>query len=248
MSTILVVDDEPHIHEIVGSYLAREGHAVTFAADGDAALAAAAATQPDLIVLDVMLPGRSGFDVLRELRATGNQAAVILLTARDDVIDRVAGLEIGADDYVTKPFEPRELVARVGAVLRRASSSRPAGPGGPDGLIPTAAPATPPSTPGGVLRYLDIEIDQPAREARRGDLDLGLTKAEFDLLTALASQPGITLTRAQLGDRVFGEAFEAFDRTIDSHVKNLRRKLGRRPDGLEYIETVRGIGYRAARQ
>ena len=124
MSTILVVDDEPHIREIVGSYLAREGHEVRYAADGDAALAAALVGEPDLIVLDVMLPGRSGFDVLRELRAAGGRSAVILLTARDDVIDRVAGLEIGADDYVTKPFEPREVVARVGAVLRRLGAVR----------------------------------------------------------------------------------------------------------------------------
>ncbi len=251
MSTILVVDDEPHIREIVGSYLAREGYAVTYAADGDSALALASDSPPDLIVLDVMLPGRSGFDVLRELRASGNPAAVILLTARDDVIDRVAGLEIGADDYVTKPFEPREVVARVGAVLRRTAAQRattqtgafaPAGATGATGAAEFASPFA------GVIAYLDLEIDQPAREVRRAGSDLGLTRAEFDLLAALAAQPGVTLTRSQLGDRVFGEAFDAFDRTIDSHVKNLRRKLGERPGGLEYIETVRGVGYRAARQ
>jgi two-component system OmpR family response regulator len=245
MSAILVVDDEPHIREIVGSYLAREGHSVTYAADGDAALASASDSPPDLIVLDVMLPGRSGFDVLRELRASGSQAAVILLTARDDVIDRVAGLEIGADDYVTKPFEPREVVARAGAVLRRTAAQRaisPAGATGPAGAAEASGPSA------GVLVYLDLEIDQPAREVRRAGADLGLTRAEFDLLATLAAQPGVTLTRSQLGDRVFGEAFDAFDRTIDSHVKNLRRKLGQRPAGSEYIETVRGIGYRAARQ
>jgi two-component system OmpR family response regulator len=240
MSRILVVDDEPHIREIVGSYLAREGHTVSFAGDGDTALATAHEEQPDLIVLDVMLPGRSGFDVLRELRTTGSPAAVILLTARDDVIDRVAGLEIGADDYVTKPFEPREVVARVGAVLRRTAATRAASPA-------SSAEANP-ATAADVLRYLDIEIDPPAREVRRAGVDLGLTRAEFDLLLALASQPGITLTRSQLGERVFGEAFEAFDRTIDSHVKNLRRKLGGREGGIEYIETIRGVGYRAARQ
>jgi DNA-binding response OmpR family regulator len=155
MSTILVVDDEPHIRDIVGSYLAREGHDVRYAADGDTALATALADGPDLIVLDVMLPGRSGFDVLRELRAAGRHPAVIMLTARDDVIDRVAGLEIGADDYVTKPFEPRELVARVGAVLRRAASN----------------PIAPPGTPGqsaATRAYLDLEIDEPAREVRPG--------------------------------------------------------------------------------
>ncbi len=233
MSRILVVDDEPHIREIVGSYLAREGHEVLYADDGDAALALALQADPDLIVLDVMLPGRSGFDVLRELRAAGRRSAVILLTARDDVIDRVAGLEIGADDYVTKPFEPREVVARVGAVLRRLGTAGAAPPAG-------SASAT-------ARRFLDLEIDEPAREVRRDGADLGLTRAEFDLLAALADHPGVTLTRAQLGERVFGEAFEAFDRTIDTHVKNLRRKLGARDGQREYLETIRGVGYRAAR-
>jgi len=234
VSSILVVDDEPHIREIVGSYLAREGHEVTYAADGDEALEAALDREPDLIVLDVMLPGRSGFDVLRELRAAGRRPAVIMLTARDDVIDRVAGLEIGADDYVTKPFEPRELVARVGAVLRRST--------------PLSGTATAPAAPGATRAYLDLEIDEPAREVRLGRVDLGLTRAEFDLFIALAETPGVTWTRAQLGDRVFGEDYDAFDRTIDSHVKNLRRKLGDRAEGLEYIETIRGVGYRAARE
>jgi two-component system, OmpR family, alkaline phosphatase synthesis response regulator PhoP len=234
MSTILVVDDEPHIREVVGSYLVREGHEVRYASDGDAALASALDDEPDLIVLDVMLPGRSGFDVLRELRTAGRRSAVILLTARDDVIDRVAGLEIGADDYVTKPFEPRELVARVGAVLRR--------------LAPVAASGSALAAVPAMRRYLDLDIDEPAREVRRGQTDLGLTRAEFDLLVALSEVPGVTWTRERLGDRVFGEAYDAFDRTIDSHVKNLRRKLGERSGAREYIETVRGVGYRAARE
>ena len=233
MSTILVVDDEPHIREIVGSYLAREGHEVRYAADGNEALASALEAEPDLIVLDLMLPGRSGFDVLRELRAAGRRPALIMLTARDEVIDRVAGLEIGADDYVTKPFEPRELVARVGAVLRRVTASGSAAPA--LAAAPTRA-------------YLDLEIDEPAREVRRERVDLGLTRAEFDLFVALAEVPGVTWTRAQLGDRVFGEEFDAFDRTIDSHVKNLRRKLGGRAGGRDYVETIRGVGYRAARE
>lgn len=234
MSRILVVDDEPHIREVVGSYLAREGHEVSYAADGDAALAGALSDDPDLIILDVMLPGRSGFDVLRELRLAGRRSAVIMLTARDDVIDRVAGLEIGADDYVTKPFEPREVVARVSAVLRRAAAA----PDAP--AVASTRPAT--------RQFHDLDIDEPAREVRRGPRALGLTRAEFDLLVAVAEHPGVTLTRAQLGDRVFGEAFDAFDRTIDTHVKNLRRKLGERARGREYIETIRGVGYRAARE
>ncbi len=228
MARILVVDDEPHIVEVVSAYLAREGHEVGTATDGDAALQLARDTRPDLLVLDVMLPGRSGFDVLRELRADGISSAVIMLTARDEVIDRVAGLEMGADDYVTKPFEPRELVARIGAVLRRMAEA-------------AALPAARRS-------FLDLSIDTDARDVTRGDSTLVLTRVEFDLLAALTGRPGTVLSRGQLGDRIFGEAFEADDRTMDSHVKNLRRKLGRPPGGGDYIETVRGVGYRASRR
>ena len=236
MSRILVVDDEPHILDIVRAYLVRDGHEVVTAADGEAALAQARDAAPDLVVLDVMLPRRSGFEVLRELRAAGSTAAVIMLTARDEVIDRVAGLEIGADDYVTKPFEPRELVARVGAVLRRtAAGPTPATPA--DEAIEGTA----------VERFHDLEIDRAAREVRRGADALPLTRAEFDLLATLAAHPGVALTREQLGEHVFGEAFDAFDRTIDSHVKKLRRKLGARPDGGGYVDTVRGVGYRGVR-
>jgi DNA-binding response OmpR family regulator len=226
MPRILLVDDEPHIVDVVRAYLAREGHEVEVARDGDAALVRAEATSPDLVILDVMLPRRSGFDVLRELRASGSRAAVIMLTARDDIIDRVAGLELGADDYVSKPFEPRELVARVGAVLRRIG--RPA--------------ATEAGAP-----FFDLRINTAAREITRDGMPLDLTRAEFALFEALVADRGVVLTRDQLGSAVFGEAFDAYDRTIDSHVKNLRRKLGTRPDGGQYIETLRGVGYRAAR-
>jgi DNA-binding response OmpR family regulator len=232
-SRVLVVDDEPHIRDVVRSYLEREGYEVLSAGDGDTALALARSEHPDLLVLDVMLPERSGFDVVRTLRAEGSQAAVLILTARDDVIDRVAGLELGADDYVVKPFEPREVVARVGAILRRTeraeSNGRPARPEGPS------------------LELFDLTIDRDARDVRRGGDSLSLTRTEFDLLSALAEQPGRVWTRDQLGDRVFGERFEAFDRTVDSHVSNLRQKLGVRPDGGAYVDTVRGVGYRAAR-
>lgn len=232
MARILVVDDEPRILEVVRAYLVRDGHDVSTAADGDAALALAREEVPDLIVLDVMLPRRSGFEVLRELRGSGSTAAVVMLTARDDVIDRVAGLEIGADDYVTKPFEPRELVARVSAVLRRTALAQAAAPAGLDQAVE---------------RFFDLEIDQAAREVRRAGSALPLTRAEYDLLSTLAAHPGTALTREQLGAHVFGEAFDAYDRTIDSHVKNLRHKLGTRPDGEPYVETVRGVGYRGAR-
>ena len=224
---VLVCDDEPHIVDVVRAYLVREGHTVDVAPDGDAALACARAHAPDLVILDVMLPRRSGFEVLRELRATASGSAVIMLTARDDVIDRVAGLELGADDYVTKPFEPRELVARVGAVLRRIG--RPA-------TVETGA------------AFFDLRIDAAARDVSRDGVALDLTRTELDLLDVLVANRGVVLTRDRLGEAVFGENFDAYDRTIDSHVKNLRRKLGSRPDGGPYVETLRGVGYRAARE
>jgi two-component system OmpR family response regulator len=240
MSRILVVDDEPRIVDVVRAYLEREGHVVEVAHDGDAALAAARAAPPDLIVLDVMLPGRTGFDVLRALRAEADPGpAVILLTARDDVIDRVAGLELGADDYVTKPFEPREIVARVGAVLRRLRPAAP--PASADQVSASSAPRE-------RLTFADLEIDPLARAVAREGLEIELTRTEFDLLLAFAEQPDRAWTREQLGARVHGEEFDAFDRSIDSHVKNLRAKLGARPDGGPYVDTVRGIGYRAGRQ
>ena len=227
MARILVVDDEPHITDVVSAYLARDGHSVDTASDGDTAFDLARSTRPDLMILDVGLPARSGFDVLRDLRAEGIESAVIMLTARDELIDRVAGLELGADDYVTKPFEPRELLARVGAVLRRQG----------------AAAAT-----GATRDFMDLRIDLEAREVTRDRDPILLTRVEFDLLATLTERPGSVLGRGQLGERIYGEAFEADDRTMDSHVKNLRRKLGRPAAGGEYIETVRGVGYRAARR
>jgi DNA-binding response OmpR family regulator len=227
MSRILVVDDEPHITDVVSAYLVRDGHEVATATDGDAAYELARSTRPDLIVLDVGLPGRSGFDVVRDLRAGGVDSAVIMLTARDELIDRVAGLELGADDYVTKPFEPRELLARIGAVLRRKSDTPPIGE---------------------TRSFLDLRIDLAAREVTRDGQPIGLTRVEFDLLATLTERPGVVLGRGQLGERIYGETFEAEDRTVDSHVKNLRRKLGPPPAGGDYVETVRGVGYRAARR
>jgi DNA-binding response OmpR family regulator len=231
-ATVLVADDEEHIVEVVRAYLERDGYRVVTAADGAAALDLARRVQPDLLVLDVMMPHQSGFDVLRALRADGSRTAVIMLTARDHVIDRVAGLELGADDYVTKPFEPRELVARVGAVLRRMSAKL-------DGAAPEPATA---------LRLGDLFIDRAGRDVRRGDELIELTRTEFDLLVALADRPQQVWTREQLGETVFGQSFDAYDRTIDSHVKNLRRKLDPAPRGQSYVETLRGVGYRAGRE
>ncbi len=229
MASVLVVDDEPQIVEVVAAYLRRDGHTVATAARGDEAIELMREARPELVVLDLMLPGRSGFDVLRVMRAEGIDSAVIMLTARDDLVDRVSGLELGADDYVTKPFEPRELVARVGAVLRRSQAA-------------AAASRSPQA-----VAWFDLRVDPEGREVWRGSERLELTRAEFDLLVAFATQPGRVWNREQLGLHVFGEGFDSFDRSIDSHVKNLRHKLASRPDRRQYVETVRGIGYRGAR-
>ena len=226
MTRIIVVDDEPAIAEGVAAYLRREGHEIETAATPERAIELGR-TAPDLMVLDVMLAGGSGFDVLRTLRGEGRRVPVIILSARVDLVDRVTGLEIGADDYVTKPFEPRELVARVGAVLRR---MRP-------------EPASPVGSPALVLG--DLEIDVAARETRRGAELLAVTRTEFDLLVILASSPGHVMSRPALAERIFGGLYAESDRTIDSHIRNLRHKLGPRPGGGEYVETVRGVGYRS---
>jgi DNA-binding response OmpR family regulator len=248
---ILVADDEPHIREVIRAYLERESYEVLEAPDGEIALDLARTAGLDLLVLDVMLPLRSGFDILRTLRAEGSGVGVVMLTARDDVIDRVAGLELGADDYVTKPFEPREVVARVGAVLRRFGRSGPTVPGGngTPWVTPLAGPSTVSSSPAvrPAIALFDLIIDLDGREVLRNGAAVPLTRTELDLLAALADQPGRVWTREQIGERVFGESFDVFDRTVDSHIKNLRAKLGTRPDGGAYVETVRGVGYRAAR-
>ena len=234
MSRIAVVDDEPTIAEGVAAYLRRDGHAVEVAATAPAAIELGR-TGPDLMILDLMLGGGSGFDVLRTLRGEGCRVPVIILSARVDVIDRVAGLELGADDYVTKPFEPRELVARVGAVLRRAQGET------------RATVDAQPRRRADTSRVRDLVANEAAREVRRGSTEIVLTRTEFDLLVALAEHPGHVMSREQLASRLFGGLYEESDRTVDSHVRNLRHKLGAGPDGREYIETVRGVGYRVAR-
>lgn len=223
-ATILVVDDEPKIVDIVRAYLARDGFRVVVAGDGDAALQAFRRERPALVVLDLMLPGMSGWDVCREIRRE-SEVPIVMLTARDDVTDTVLGLELGADDYVTKPFEPRELVARVRAHLRRAQSGR----SGPDDPITLG----------------DVLIDPTRREVVRRGESISLTRAEFDLLHALASQPGRIFSRAQLLG-IVGSEGGGNDRAIDSHVRNLRAKLEDDAKVPRLILTVVGFGYKSA--
>jgi DNA-binding response OmpR family regulator len=216
---ILIVDDEPNIVELVRLYLEREGFAVLAARDGEEALALAARHDPDLVVLDLMLPKVDGWEVCRELRRRGD-TPILMLTARSDDVDAIVGLELGADDYVTKPFNPRALIARVKAILRRTAV--------------TASGARP-------IEVGSLRIDPRRREAAVGDRRLELRAREFDLLAALARDAGIVLTRDVLLEDVWGTDFPGETRTVDVHVAELRKKLGE--DGPA-IETIRGLGYR----
>lgn len=220
MASILVVEDEPNIASLVETYLSREGYAVTRVDDGAKALEAADRIRPSLVILDVMLPGIDGLEVCRRLRAR-SRVPVIMLTAKDQEIDRVVGLELGADDYVTKPFSPRELVARVKAVLRRAEAAEEEGPE--------------------TLSLGIVAMDLSRRETRVGDRKVELTPKEFDLLAFLMRNRGIVFSRDRLLERVWGYERPVDTRTIDSHVRSLRAKLG--PDG-DVVKTVRGVGYR----
>ncbi len=228
---VLVVDDEPAQVEIVRSYLEVEQYEVLTAADGSAALDSARREHPDLVVLDVMLPGLDGVEVCRQLRQFSN-AYVILLTARAEEIDKIIGLSVGADDYLTKPFSPRELVARVKAMLRRPRSPEPAA--GPL----SGAPDPPPPIVAGELR-----LDLARHEVLLRGAPLSLTPREYDLLVALASHPDRLFTRDQLLQQVWGGDYYD-DHVVDAQVVNLRKKLGDDPSTPQYIETVRGAGYR----
>jgi DNA-binding response OmpR family regulator len=221
MQTILVVDDEPKITQLVRDYLERAGFSVQGARDGNEAVMRARTGRPDLIVLDLGLPGLDGLDVTRQLRRDSG-VPIIMLTARDDEADRVAGLELGADDYVTKPFSPRELVARVRAVLRRQ-------------LRDTAAET---------LHAGELELDLPRMRVTVAGRPVDLTATEFQLLAAMARQPGRIFTRAQLLDAIHGVAFESYERAVDAHVKNIRRKLEPNPRQPRYLLTVYGVGYK----
>jgi two-component system alkaline phosphatase synthesis response regulator PhoP len=220
--TILVVDDEARIVKLVRDYLERAGFDVLSARDGENALQLARREQPNLIVLDLMLPGVDGLDVCRRLRQESG-VPIIMLTARVEEADRIVGLELGADDYVTKPFSPGELVARVRATLRRAKGQM-----GP----PT------------VLRAADVELDTDSLAATVAGQPVDLTPTEFQVLATLVRQPGRIFSREQLLEAVHGIAFDGYDRSVDSHVKNLRRKIETDPRQPRYIQTVYGVGYR----
>ncbi len=224
MKHILVVDDEPRIAEIARDYLERAGFKVTTAGSGADALAFARTKRPDLIVLDLGLPHVDGLDVTRTLRRQSS-VPIIMLTARVDESDKLIGLELGADDYVTKPFSPKELVARVRAVFRRID----------------AAPER-----GDVIRAGEVTLDKRRMQASVGQQSIDLTSTEFELLATLASQPGRVFTRAQLLDAIRGVEVESFDRAIDAHVKNVRRKLEPDPRNPRYVLTVHGVGYKFA--
>lgn len=228
MLRILIVDDDSELGELLGEYLLNEGLSLEFALDGNTGLKQALSGHYALVILDVMLPGLNGFEVLRQLRAQ-SQVPVLMLTARGDDIDRIVGLEIGADDYLPKPFNPRELVARVHAILRRTHNG--------------AENATPNSD---ILVVGDVELDSRARVVRREGELIDMTTAEFDLLRVLLHGAGQVVPREQLFQEVLGREFAVFDRSIDNHVSSLRRKLGARVNGVERIKSVRNVGYQYA--
>ncbi len=226
MTRILIVDDEPNLVELLQGYLSREGYEVATAGDGIAALAAAQRLAPELIVLDVMLPGMDGIEVCRQIRRFSD-AYILMLTARTEEIDTIVGLSVGADDYVTKPFSPREVVARVKALLRR--------PRATTGAAPSADPAP--------LRIGGLVIDEHAHTVTHADGPVVLTAREFALLLALARHPGRVFTRAQLLEQIWGDEYYD-DHVVDVHIANLRKKLEGDPAHPRYITTVRGVGYR----
>ncbi len=221
--TVVVVDDERPLVDLVARYLRREGYEVHPAYDGEEALEVIARVAPEVVVLDLMLPGIDGLEVARRVREHADPY-IVMLTARTEEVDRIVGLRVGADDYVTKPFSPNELVARIQAMLRR----------------PRHAPAT----SDGVLRFGELAIDVAAREVHVAGEQVELTRLEFDLLEALSSQPRVVLSKEQLLDHVWGSAAYRDGHVVAVHVANLRRKLGDTSDEPRFIRTVRGVGYR----
>jgi two-component system, OmpR family, response regulator CpxR len=231
MDRILIIDDDFELTSLVTEYLAAEGFRVESVHDGETGLKRATSSAYLLVILDVMLPGMSGFDVLRRLRAT-SRIPVLLLTARGEDVDRIVGLEIGADDYLPKPFNPRELVARIRAILRRSVVD-------PKGI---ASPRPPE-----ILRIGDIELDPATRTVRHAGQPVELTSVEFNLLEVLLREAGRVVTREQLVSAVLSRKFSPFDRSIDMHVSKVRKKLGDMNGEEEHIKTVRGVGYILAR-
>ena len=223
--TIMVVDDEPRLVSLVEAYLTQEGFRVVTAGDGRQALFLARQEKPDLIVQDIMMPEMDGYDFMR-LHRKEQETPIILLTARVEDDDKVLGLELGADDYLTKPFRPRELVARIRAVLRRMGQVRPSAQ---------------------ILRAGDITVDRETHTVQVAERYVDLTPSEFDLLATLMAFPGRAYSRLELLDRIQGVAYEGYERTIDVHVKNLRAKIEAEPRSPRYIQTVYGVGYRFAR-
>jgi DNA-binding response OmpR family regulator len=226
MKTILVVDDEPKITQLVRDYLERAGFNVLVAYDGKKALSLAKTEKPDMVVLDLGLPQLDGLDFTREFRKTSN-APIIMLTARSDESDKLIGLELGADDYMTKPFSPKELVARVRVVFRRIENAL--------------------SANAEMIRVADLTLDVPRMRVTAGHREIEeLTPTEFELLATLARQPGRVFTRAQLLDAIHGVAFESYERAIDAHIKNIRHKIEVKSSEPQYIMTVYGVGYKFA--
>lgn len=227
---VLVVDDEVPLAQVIAGYLRREGFEVDLAHDGPSAVEQARSRTPDLVVLDVMLPGFDGVEVCRQLR-TFTDAYVIMLTARDEEVDKVIGLSVGADDYVVKPFSPRELIARVRAMLRRPRTA-----------------AQPVSGSEAVLEFETLKLDLRARRLTRSDAEIELTRTEFDLLLALVSHPKMAFSRRQLLDEVWGGDWYGDEHVVDVHIAHLRAKLGDDAGEPRYIRTIRGIGYGMASQ
>jgi len=222
VKTVLIVEDEPKIVQIARDYLENAGFSVLAADSGEAALVSVRNQTVDLIVLDLGLPDIDGLDVCRQVRRNSN-VPIVMLTARDEETDKLVGLELGADDYVTKPFSPKELVARVRAVFRRVEAAE---------------------KPPEVIRALDLTLETGSMRLRVGERNVELTPTEFQLLAKLASQPGRIFTRSQLLESIHGVAIESYERAIDAHIKNLRRKIEPEPSQPRYILTVYGVGYR----
>jgi DNA-binding response OmpR family regulator len=224
MRRLLIVDDEPNLRHTLGYALRQEGYDVLEADDGERGLDLFRTGRPDAVILDLMLPGADGLEVCRRIRRESD-VPILMLTARDTEVDRVVGLEVGADDYLGKPFSTRELVARVRALLRRARRA-------------------PPASTAGVLRAGELAVDLDRRRVRLGEREVGLTAKEFDLLAFLMSSPGIAFTRDQILAGVWGQTFTGDARTVDTHVKTLRGALADASERPRWIETVRGVGYR----